>query len=152
MIDTPLQHNWTALKGKLKQKYGQLTDDDLIFAEGKGEELMSRLREKLGMSNEELTSTLEELKATTEDKVERMKTTAEESFEQAGSMVDDFKQKAAALGEEVKAQGVVAYDEARARTRGLWEDGEEYVRANPRQTMLTSVAIGFVAAMILLRR
>ena len=34
-----LKGNWNELKGKLKQKYGELTDDDLTYAEGKEDEL-----------------------------------------------------------------------------------------------------------------
>ncbi len=45
---------WNEVKGKLKQSYGQLTDDDLIFAEGKDDELIGRLQKKLGKSKEEI--------------------------------------------------------------------------------------------------
>ena len=44
--------NWNETKGKLKQKYAQLTDDDLTFAEGKDDELLGRLQHKLGRSKE----------------------------------------------------------------------------------------------------
>jgi len=53
--------SWNETKGKLKQKYGQLTDDDLTFAEGKDEELLGRLQKKLGKSKEELRTELESL-------------------------------------------------------------------------------------------
>ncbi len=46
--------SWNEIKGKLKQSYGQLTDDDLIFAEGKDDELVGRLQKKLGKSKEEI--------------------------------------------------------------------------------------------------
>jgi uncharacterized protein YjbJ (UPF0337 family) len=49
------------MKGKLKQKYGQLTDDDLEFAEGKDEELLGRLQQKLGKTKEELRKEIESL-------------------------------------------------------------------------------------------
>ncbi len=49
------------MKGKLKQKYAQLTDDDLTFAEGKDEELLGRLQQKLGKSKEDLRKELENL-------------------------------------------------------------------------------------------
>ena len=49
------------MKGKLKQKYGQLTDDDLTFAEGKEDELLGRLQQKLGKSKEDLRRELESL-------------------------------------------------------------------------------------------
>jgi uncharacterized protein YjbJ (UPF0337 family) len=52
---------WNEVKGKLKQKYGQLTDDDLTFAEGKDEELLGRLQKRLGRSKEELRKEIESL-------------------------------------------------------------------------------------------
>ncbi len=61
MTTLDLKGNWNEMKGKLKQKYGQLTDDDLIFAEGKEDELMGRLQKKLGRTKEELRGDLETL-------------------------------------------------------------------------------------------
>ena len=52
---------WNEVKGKLKQKYGQLTDNDLTFAEGKDEELLGRLQTRLGKSKEELRKEIESL-------------------------------------------------------------------------------------------
>jgi uncharacterized protein YjbJ (UPF0337 family) len=52
---------WNAVKGKLKQKYGQLTDDDLSFAEGKEDELLGRLQQRLGKSKEDLRAEIEKL-------------------------------------------------------------------------------------------
>ncbi len=54
MNTTEFKGNWNELKGKLKQKYGQLTDDDLIFTEGKKDELVGRLQQKLGKTKEEI--------------------------------------------------------------------------------------------------
>lgn len=49
-----IKGNWNELKGKLKQKYGKLTDDDLIFFEGKEEELLGKLQKKMGKSRDEI--------------------------------------------------------------------------------------------------
>ncbi|PYK09734.1 MAG: general stress protein CsbD [Verrucomicrobia bacterium] len=46
--------SWNEVRGKMKQKYAQLTDDDLAFAEGKEDELLGRLEQKLGKTKEEL--------------------------------------------------------------------------------------------------
>lgn len=46
--------NWNQVKGKLKQKYGDLTEDDLTYVEGKEDELLGRLQKKLGKSKEEV--------------------------------------------------------------------------------------------------
>jgi len=53
--------SWNEVKGKLKQKYGQLTDNDLTFADGKDEELLGRLQQRLGKSKEELRREIEAL-------------------------------------------------------------------------------------------
>ena len=50
---------WNEAKGKLKQKYAQLTDDDLTYAEGKEDELVGKLQKKLGKSAEEVRHILE---------------------------------------------------------------------------------------------
>ena len=61
MTNLDLKGRWNEIKGKLKQKYGQLTDDDLTFAEGKEDELMGRLQKRLGRSKEDLRRELGEL-------------------------------------------------------------------------------------------
>jgi uncharacterized protein YjbJ (UPF0337 family) len=61
MTNLQLRGNWNEIKGKLKQKYGQLTDDDLEFAEGKDEELLGRLQQKVGKTKEELRKEIESL-------------------------------------------------------------------------------------------
>ncbi|MGE0589350.1 MAG: CsbD family protein [Cyclobacteriaceae bacterium] len=53
--------NWNELKGKLMQKYGQLTDDDLAFAEGKEDELIGRIQRKLGKTKDEIQREIESL-------------------------------------------------------------------------------------------
>ena len=61
MTNLKLKGQWNELKGKLKQKYGQLTDDDLTFAEGKEDELLGRLQQRLGKNKEELRKEIEAL-------------------------------------------------------------------------------------------
>jgi uncharacterized protein YjbJ (UPF0337 family) len=56
-----IEGNWNEIKGKLKQKYGDLTDDDLAFSRGKEDELYGRLQKKLGKTKEEIKREIEEL-------------------------------------------------------------------------------------------
>jgi uncharacterized protein YjbJ (UPF0337 family) len=51
--------SWNEIKGKLKQQYGNLTDDDLVFAEGKEDELLGRLQKKLGKSKDDVRQMIE---------------------------------------------------------------------------------------------
>ena len=60
MTTLQIKGNWNEIKGKLKQKYAQLTDDDLTFAKGKEEELLGRLQQRLGKQKDELRREIEE--------------------------------------------------------------------------------------------
>ena len=51
--------SWNEVKGKLKQKYADLTDDDLTYMEGKEDELLGRLQRRLGRSRDEIRRELE---------------------------------------------------------------------------------------------
>ncbi|PVX51082.1 uncharacterized protein YjbJ (UPF0337 family) [Balneicella halophila] len=59
MNELNLKGNWNVIKGKLKQQYADLTDDDLTYIEGKEDELFGRLQKKTGKAKEEL---IEEIK------------------------------------------------------------------------------------------
>jgi len=54
MNTTQIKGNWNEVKGKLKQKFATLTDNDLMFEEGKEDEMYGRLQNKLGKSKEEI--------------------------------------------------------------------------------------------------
>lgn len=54
MNELQVKGNWNVIKGKLKQAYGELTDDDLVYSEGGEDELVGRLQKKLGKTKEEI--------------------------------------------------------------------------------------------------
>ena len=58
---TEIKGGWEVIKGKLKQQYAELTDDDLKMAEGNIEELLGKLQFKLGKTKEELQKIIEKL-------------------------------------------------------------------------------------------
>ena len=52
---------WNEIKGKAKQAYGDLTDDDLTYEEGKGDETVGRLQQKLGKTRDEVVDWIKSL-------------------------------------------------------------------------------------------
>lgn len=60
-IEEKIKGNWNQLKGKLKQKHANLTDNDLLYEEGKEDELIGRIQEKIGQSKEQLKETIDSL-------------------------------------------------------------------------------------------
>ena len=55
-----LKGDWNIVKGKLKQKYAQLTDDDLRYVEGKEDELVGRIQKRTGQTKEDVEKTFNE--------------------------------------------------------------------------------------------
>ena len=56
-----IKGNWNETKGKIKQKYADLTDNDLLYEEGKEDELYGRLQKKTGQTKEALKSWIDSL-------------------------------------------------------------------------------------------
>jgi uncharacterized protein YjbJ (UPF0337 family) len=51
---TTMKGNWNVVKGKLKEAYGNLTDDDLMYEEGQEEELYGRIQRRIGKGRDEV--------------------------------------------------------------------------------------------------
>ncbi len=56
----PWKGDWSRTKSRLKQKFGQLTDDDLFYQEGREDDVLNRLQKKLEMTREEIENLLSE--------------------------------------------------------------------------------------------
>lgn len=52
MTTLEIKGDWNITKGKLKQKWAKLTDDDLQFAAGKQDELLGRIQKRTGETRE----------------------------------------------------------------------------------------------------
>jgi uncharacterized protein YjbJ (UPF0337 family) len=61
MNETTLKGNWNELKGKIKQAWGDLTDDDLAYEEGQEDELYGRIQQKTGQTKDEIRKKIAEL-------------------------------------------------------------------------------------------
>lgn len=61
MTQLEMKGTWNETKGKLKQKYADLTDDDLLFEEGKEDELLGRLQKKTGQTKEAIRDSISKL-------------------------------------------------------------------------------------------
>ncbi|MFC5627146.1 CsbD family protein [Algoriphagus winogradskyi] len=60
-FEDKVKGNWNEIKGKLKQEYGDLTDDDLMYDEGKSDELLGKIQKKTGKSKEEVKSFIDSI-------------------------------------------------------------------------------------------
>ena len=53
--------NWNEIKGKIKQQYSHITDDDLLYQEGKDDELLGRIQKKTGKTKEQVIRWIDQL-------------------------------------------------------------------------------------------
>lgn len=49
-----IKGKWNEIKGRLKQQYADLTDDDLLYQEGEEDRLIGKLQQKLGKTRDEV--------------------------------------------------------------------------------------------------
>ena len=60
-LSDKLKGNWKQIKGELKQRYAELTDNDLAYQEGQEDKLLGRLQEKLGKTKEDIKAEIDKL-------------------------------------------------------------------------------------------
>jgi len=121
-----LMGNWNQLKGKVKQRWGQLTDDELSHVEGNFDQLVGLVQQKTGESRQNIERTLSEFSDQAGGAFTQATETARQYAEQAGE----------------KLRG--AADQVRQRTQGYAEDAQAMVRSRPAE----SVAVAFGAGLI----
>mgnify|MGYP000518139079 CR=1 FL=1 len=61
MDELEIKGNWNETKGKLKEKFGELTDDDLAFEEGQEDQLVGQIQKKTGKTRDEMVKAIKSL-------------------------------------------------------------------------------------------
>lgn len=61
MVKLKVKGDWNVIKGKLKQQFANLTDEDLLFIKGKEEELIGRLQQRIGKTKQDIRDLLARL-------------------------------------------------------------------------------------------
>lgn len=125
-----LEGNWNEVKGRLKEKWGNLTDDDLVRAEGNVEQLVGVVQRKTGKAREEVEKFLDDVVAGTASTYERVASTAKEYAHEAG---DAMKQ---------------GYDQAAAAMSSGYHEAERMVRRNPVESVAVAFGAGIVSGVL----
>ena len=136
-----IQGQWNSLRGRVKEKWGQLTDDDLQIQGGNVEQMVGRIQQKTGEGREVIEKYLGELTAR-----------GGSAVSQAAEAVGNFAQHA---GDRLRDQYGHVADEARARygqiadhAREGYDSAQDLVRHNPAQSVATAFGIGLVVGVV----
>src|SRR5947209_6468744 len=125
-----LQGQWTKLRGQVKKKWGQLTDDDLQFQGGNIDQLVGRIQQRTGEGREAIEKFLGDLTSH-----------GASAISQAAGAVSSF---AANAGERFRDQYGNLTDQARQRL----DSAQDLVRHNPAQSVAAAFGVGLVAGLI----
>jgi uncharacterized protein YjbJ (UPF0337 family) len=125
-----LQGQWNRLKGQVKEKWGQLTDDDLNITGGNVDQLVGKIQQKTGVARDTIEKFLNDLTAH-----------GSSAVAQAAQAVGDFAHQA---GGRIREN----YENVSGQVRDRYDAAEDIVRHNPAQSVAAAFGIGLVAGLV----
>jgi len=125
-----LQGQWNKVRGQVKEKWGQLTDDDLQIQGGNVDQLVGKIQQRTGEGREAIEKFLGELTSH-----------GASAISQAAGAVSNF---ASTAGERFRDQYGNITDQARER----FDSAQDLVRHNPTQSVAAAFGVGLVAGLI----
>jgi len=125
-----LQGSWTQLKGKIRERWGQITDDDLQHVQGNAEQLIGLLERKTGQSRRDI-----------EQFVETSLQKGDTMLNQAAETARDYASRASQQMRE-------SYEDAQQRMEEGYEQAEEMVRSRPFESAAAAFGAGVIAGIL----
>jgi len=125
-----LQGNWNQLKGQIKSKWGQLTDNDLSQAEGNVERLVGMIQQKTGTARREVEEFFDRCVSDGSNLANRVASTARQYTQQAGDAI---------------SQG---YDDVAQQMQQGYEQAEEVIRSRPTESLSVAFGAGIVTGIL----
>jgi len=131
MVNTQvLQGQWNQVRGQLKKKWGQLTEDDLKFTGGNIDQLVGRIQHKTGEAREAIESFLDE-----------MTSQGASAVSQAAESVKNY----AGVATEQMRDG---YNRISDQLGRRYEASQDLIRENPARTVATAFGVGVVLGVV----
>jgi uncharacterized protein YjbJ (UPF0337 family) len=137
-----LQGNWNEIVGKLRNKWGQLTNDDLQQAHGNVDQLIGLIQRKTGEARTSVEKFLEELTANGSSGLGQAAESAREYAHQAMETVQQRSQQAT---ESFRR----SYGQATEQMQHGYEEAEAMIRERPAESAAVCFGVGMVVGVIL---
>lgn len=136
-----LQGQWNTLRGRVKEKWGQLTDDDLQIQGGNVDQLVGRIQQKTGEGRDAIERFLTDLTGR-----------GSASIAGATEAMGNYAQRA---GDRLRDQYGHVADQAREqygqfadRARERYDEAQDMVRHNPAQSVAAAFGVGVVVGIV----
>lgn len=137
-----LQGNWNEITGKIKSKWGQLTNDDLQQVHGNVDQLIGLIQRKTGEARSSVEKFLEDLTA---DGSSGLGQAAESAREYAHQAMDTVQQRSQQAAESFRR----SYGQASESMQQGYEQAEEMIRERPAESAAVCFGIGMVVGVLL---
>ena len=133
--------NWSSIRGRVKEKWGALTDDDLVLAEGNVDQLIGIIERRTGESREKIEHDLDQLTSDYGSQMDRIRQQATAAGEGAREYADQASDLARQQYEQLQAQ----YSQVAADLQAKYAEAEAAVRRKPVESILVAFGTGLVA-------
>jgi uncharacterized protein YjbJ (UPF0337 family) len=135
-----IEGNWNQIKGRVKQRWGQLTDDDLRTVEGHANELVGLIQKKTGQARDEIERVLDEW--TGSDPIGRTKEATQRVAEQAG-------EQARHAYDQVSGKVREGYEQVSETITEGYAQAEQLVRQRPAESVAVAFGTGLIAGIVI---
>jgi uncharacterized protein YjbJ (UPF0337 family) len=125
-----IQGQWNTLRGKVKAKWGQLTDDDLQLASGNVDQLIGRIQQKTGEGRESIERFFDEL------------------VEGGGNTASQVKEAAIGYAQEAGTRLQEGYGQAREQMQQGYRQTQHMIEARPTESMATVLGVGVLTGVL----
>jgi len=132
-----LQGQWNKVRGQLKEKWGQLTDDDLMMQGGNVDQLIGRIQQKTGEGREAIERLLNDLTAK-----------GSSSVSQAAGAAREYAQQASSYAHQASERLRGGYDQAADMARQRYEMAQDSIRHNPGQSVAMAFGVGVALGVV----
>ena len=123
--------NWNEIKGKLRQKWGQLTDDDLPQIRGDADQIIGAIQRKTGEAREAIEQYLQEISGS-----------AASAISTAAETVRNYAQHAAENVQHTAKQ-------AAGQVRAGYNEAERFVHDRPGESLLVCFGVGLITGVVI---
>lgn len=154
-----IQGNWTELRGKVKERWGALTDDDLVLAEGKADQLIGIIQRRTGESREKIEHDLDQLTRDYGSQMDKVRRQAGAVVSSAGEKARQYADRASESTREYTDRANAAvrqqyeqlhgqYDEVAASVQAKYAEAENTIRRNPIESLCVAFGTGLIAGVV----
>jgi uncharacterized protein YjbJ (UPF0337 family) len=140
--------NWTAIRGRVKEKWGNLTDDDLVLAEGNVDQLIDIVQRRTGESRESIEHHLDQMTSDYGTQMDQIRRQANAAADSARDYAEQTVDAARRQYEQLQRQFHDQYGQVAQNLQARYTEAEAAVRSKPIESLIVALGAGLVAGVV----